>query len=332
MDWIKKNPEKLFLLLASLAALGVGAKNVLGVSALPDRFVAPKTVAKAELPAPEFDLVRQSGAILQAPFNWSDQSVELASGARKAVPLFRSVVIIEKDGRLYDMGDPTEDPIREPVPNEWLIKHQLDYLYSGVLTADPDDDGYSTEDEWKADTVPVDAASHPPYWLKLMFVERKQMNFMLRFAGDNDPQFQINLNDRGKKSTVFVKVGDTFYNGRFTVLKYEKKEGKNKVGILANQSELTLQDHDMGKEVTLVVGEDLPYPTYFGQFDFTLDPAQKEFFVRVGDTFNLLKEPGAAYRLVDIDPTGSFATVKVPDGTEVKFDKGVLPPMPERKP
>jgi len=330
MEWIKKNPEKLVLLLASVAALGLGVKNVLSVMALPDRFVTQSVAPKAELPEPEFELVRQSGAILQAPFNWSDQNVELASGARKPVPLFRSVVIIEKDARLFDMGDPTEDPIRDPVPNEWLLGYQLDYLYSGVLEADPDDDGYSTLEEWKGKTSPVDAASHPPYWLKLMFVDRKQRNFSLRFAGDNDPQFQININDQGKKNTTFAKVGETFYNGRFTLLRYEKIEDKNKFGILANMSKVTLQDHDMGKEKTLVLGEEVPYPTYFGQFDFTLDPAQKEFFVRVGDRFTLVKEPAASYTLVDIDPTGSFATLKVADGTEQRLDKGTLAEMPSQ--
>ncbi len=328
MEWIKKNPEKLALLVAALLGLGFGAKHILAALSLPDRFVQPRVPAKAEFPEPEFDDVRQSGAVLRAPFDWSDKAVELGSGVRKFVPLFRSVVIIEKDGRLFDLGDPTEDPIRPPVPNEWLIKHQLDYLYSGVLEADPDDDGFSTVDEWKSKTSPVDGADHPPYWLKLMFVDRKQRNFSIRFAADNNPSFQINIDDQGRKATQFVKIGDSFYNGRFTALGHEEKRGKNKVGIDVALNELKVQDHDTNKEITLVLGETFPYPTFFAQFDFTLDPAQKEFFVRVGETFTLLKDPGTVYKLEEIDPTGSSATLKLADGSSVKLDKAMLPEVP----
>ncbi|MEQ1843676.1 MAG: Amuc_1099 family pilus-like system protein, partial [Verrucomicrobiales bacterium] len=187
----------------------------------------------------------------------------------------------------------------------------------------------SSLDEWKSKTSPVEATSHPPYWRKIMFVDRKQKNFSIKFAADNDPQFQININDQGRKSTQFTKVGETFYDGRFTVIGYEKKSGKNKVGIEANQSVLKIKDHSSGGELSIVVSEETNYPTYFGQFNFTLDPAQKEFFVRVGESFTLVKEPAVSYKLEEIDPTGSFATLQLADGSKVKLDKGILPEVAE---
>lgn len=329
MDWIKKNPEKLIAILAGLVGLGLGVKNILEVTGMPDRYVIAKVPPKAELPTPEIGEVDQSSAILKAPFNWSDKAVELGSGARKMVPLFRSVTIIEKDGQLFDLDDPTEDPIRPPVPNEWLKKYNLDYLYRGVLEADPDADGFVTLDEYKANTSPVDAASHPAYWYKLLFVDRKQQNFSLRFAADNDPQFQINVLNRGARSTHFTKVGETFLDGRFTVLGYEKREGLNRSGIKANQSVLKLKDHVAGGEISIVFGEETNYPTYFAELNFTLDPNQKQFYVRVGDTFTLQKEPAVTYKLESIDEAGSMATLKLPDGTEVNLQKGVLSELPE---
>jgi len=331
MDWIKKNPEKIFAIIAGLIGVGLGAKNILEVMAFPDKFVVGKVPAKSELPTPENDVVLQSAAILKAPFNWSDKVVEIGSGARKMVPLFRSVVIIEKDGRLFDLADPTEDPIREPVENDWLIKNNLDYLFSGVLEADPDDDGFTTVDEWRAKTAPVDAASHPAYWYKLMYVDRKQKNFSILFAADNDPKFQLNIVDQGRRSTVMVLVGETFYDGRFTVLGYEKKEGVNKVGIKANQSVLKLKDHSTGGELAIVFKTETNYPTYFAEFNFTLDPNQKQFYVRVGESFTFAKEPAVSYKLEDIDPTGASASIKLADGEIVKLDKGILTALPDPK-
>jgi hypothetical protein len=329
MEWIKKNPEKLIAILFGLAGIGVGAKNILEVTGLPDRYVIPKAAAKAELPTPEIGVVDQSAAILKAPFNWSDKQVQIGSGAQKMVPLFRSVTIIEKDGKLFDLADPTEESIRPPVENDWLEKYDLDLLYSGVLEADPDSDGYVTLDEWKAKTSPIESNSHPPYWLKLMFVDRKQQNFTLTFAADNDPKFQINIINRGARSPAeFPAVGETFFNGRFKVISYEKKEGLNSSGIKANQSTLKLKDNSNGADIVLEFRKEQNYPTYFGEFNFTLDPNQKQFYVRLGDTFTLQKEPAVTYKLEAIDPAGGVATLKLSDGTTVTLNKGVLPEVP----
>jgi hypothetical protein len=164
-----------------------------------------------------------------------------------------------------------------------------------------------------------------------MYVDRRQKNFALRFAADTDPQFQINITDQGRKSTHFTKSGETFYEGRFTVKKYEKKQGLNKVGIMANQSELTFQDNALGGEVVVIFGNDTPYPTYYAELNFTLDPNEKQFYVRVGETFTLQKEPAVTYKVEAIDASGSVVTLKLSDGSEAKLEKGVLTPIPERK-
>lgn len=330
MEWIKQNPEKLFAILIGLVGIGWGAKNILEVVALPEQYAFTKGAAKAELPTPEIGVVDQSAAILKAPFNWDDKTVELGSGSRKMVPLFRSVTIVEKDGNLFDLADPTTAPLRPPVPNQWFQQYDLDLLFSGVLEADPDADGYTTLDEWKAKTSPVDVKSHPPYWMKLMFVDRRQQNFSLTFAADNDPQFQINIINRGQRlPPAFVAVGGKFFSDRFTVIGYEKKEGVNASGIKANQSVLKVRDAETNSEVQLTYRKEENYPTYFGEFNFTLDPNQKQFYKKVGESFTLDKEPTVTYTLESIDQGATTATLKLADGTKAVLRKGALPEVVE---
>jgi len=185
-------------------------------------------------------------------------------------------------------------------------------------------------DEWRAKTSPMDPAAHPAFWYKSTYVDRKQRNFTIKFA-DIDPQFQINIRDQNRPTTKMVKIGETFYEGRFTVEGYEKKEGLNKVGIKANQSILKLKDHSTGADLAIVFGEETNYPTYFAEFNFTLDPNQKQFYVQVAKSFTLAKEPLVSYKLEDIDSTGASASIQLADGEIVKLEKGVLPALPDPK-
>lgn len=93
----------------------------------------------------------------------------------------------------------------------WELRHDLDKNNASDASADFDLDGFSNLEEFRADTHPLNAASHPPYALKLRFLRLCKQPFPLIFKGftelaDGSVVFQVNVVGAGK--THFVSVGD----------------------------------------------------------------------------------------------------------------------------
>lgn len=61
-------------------------------------------------------------------------------------------------------------PIHGNIPNKWFLDNGLEneFVYSDVLTRDPDNDGFTVQEEYAAKTHPNDPNSHPPLVSKLL--------------------------------------------------------------------------------------------------------------------------------------------------------------------
>ena len=72
-------------------------------------------------------------------------------------------------------------PIHGNIPNKWFLDNGLEdiFIYSDVLTRDPDNDGFTVQEEYEAKTHPNDPNSHPPLINKLYVDEIKQFGFYL---------------------------------------------------------------------------------------------------------------------------------------------------------
>ena len=278
-NWLEKNYEKVALGAVAVICLLIGLKHIVGANSFPNSFVHTSPSPKSQLPPDETLKMKLSSAILNGSSNWIDKEVSMAEGATKDVTLLRSVWIIEHNDRLYDLTNPEEDMLRPPIENSWLLEHRLDLLSQSVLSDDPDGDGYSNLEEYEAEpkTIPVDSTDHPPYTDKLLFVQRQQQSFFITFAANNDPQFQINtLSFSGKRDSGFYKIGDSFERGRFTLVAFRKKEGKNNVGIMDDMSEIDIKDSMTDRTFTVVRREKKNWPTYFAEFNFTLVPRTEQ--------------------------------------------------------
>lgn len=96
--------------------------------------------------------------------------------------------------------------------DDWEIKYGLDKYNAADAEEDPDKDGFTNAEEFKEGSNPVDAVSHPPYALKLRFVDLKEIPFPLVFQGsstlpDGRTVFQINTPANGR--THFLSLGDS---------------------------------------------------------------------------------------------------------------------------
>lgn len=304
--------DKPILLVAGLAVLGVSVLFSMRAMGFGEQFVLTEAVPKNDLPDTEEARAKTAQSYVEKTQAWSNPN---KGQPPRALPLFVSIPIIEAGGRLYDMSNPNEDPLRPPVTNAWLMEHNLDYLNSGVLSQDPDRDGFDNRAEWEAKTNPIDAKSHPPYAEKLIFASRQQEVYMLRFAAKPDAErFQINRLPTPKwpqPKNFYLRVGETSEDGQFRVEAFEEKRARNAAGIEVDASVVKVRYLPKDEIHELVRNVDTPIPTYFAEMKFELDPGYQQY-VKEGDAFTLTIDPDTRYRVVKVEE----------DSVEVSYQTG----------
>jgi len=301
--------DKTVLLLCGLAVTAVAvlfSMKALGFSGL---FVMEKADPKSDLPETEEPKAVIARSYVEKAQNWSNPE---RGDVKKPVPLFVSIPIVEANGALIDMLDPNAPLLRPPVPNAWLMSNNLDYLNAGVLSQDPDGDGFTSLAEWEAKTSPVDPASHPPYAGKLIFVSRQQEVYLLKFAARPDAErFQITRLPTAKwpqrETFSSMRVGEISKDEQFRIDSFEEKKARNQVGIEVDASVLKITYLPKNEVHDLVRNVDTPIPTYYAEMKFELDPAFHPY-VKEGDAFNLTIDPDTKYRVVKVNENSVVVT------------------------
>lgn len=94
-----------------------------------------------------------------------------------------------KEGKLIDPMEGTE-PLYPPVPNKWLIEHQLDYTDVNILERDPKHKGFTVKEEFEAGTDPNNPAQFPPLYCKLSYTDAdiQKSSFTLEFLGEEETE------------------------------------------------------------------------------------------------------------------------------------------------
>ncbi len=310
--------DKLILLVAGFVVIGVSVLFSMRALGFAENFVLTEATPKNDLPETEEARAVIAKSYVEKTQAWTNP---VKGEPAKALPLFVSVPIVEAGGKLYDMSDPNEDPLRPPVTNAWLMAHNLDYLNSGVLSQDPDRDGFDSLAEWEAKTNPIDPKSHPPYAEKLIFASRQQEVYTLRFAAKPDAErFQINRLATTKwprGENFYLRIGETSKDGQFRVEGFEEKRAPNNVGIEVDASVVKITYLPKNEAYELVRNMDTPIPTYYAEMKFELDPAFRQF-VKEGDAFNLTIDPDTRYRVVKIEESSveiTYQTGSEPEQT-----------------
>jgi hypothetical protein len=190
--------------------------------------------------------------------------------------------------------------VHPPVPNEWLEHFELPIADAGVLTQDPDGDGFNNLEEWQNHTNPTDKASHPPFIAKLKMKSFAQEPFRLVFASWVGDTFALNTNDL-KEPTQFLKIGDSIRGTAFKIVKFEEKYDTNKYGTKVDVSELVLENRETHEPITLVKERIMISPESVAKFVYEWRE-RREFTVKKGEQFSLKPEEQIKYKLVDVLP------------------------------
>lgn len=329
MDWIRKNPHLLTLILVGLGVLAASGVVVLNAQHYNEKFdeVKASVVPGAHIEPLDVTVLDNAQKELEHPAEWTsplDPRPKDPKEKSKIYPFVPPLYSIGPDGKPEKAGTGshyTDRLTKEPIPDRWFLENRLPLDNPEVATMDPDGDGFLNEDEYRAKTDPNDKNSHPPYYSKLFVKRHIRVPFLLKFqVYDGDPkkpeemQFQVNPLSL-HKSSQFLKLGDMVAGTKFKLLRFQLKMQPNAAtGDEVDVSELTLLDTELNTEVVLILNKVTDSPDSLAEFIYFWPKNPLTFQVKKLGQFVLLpeKDKDHLYQLLDIND--DQAVIKLPSG------------------
>jgi len=154
---------------------------------------------------------------------------------------------------------------------------------------------------------------------KLLFLARRQQNYILEFAAIPDPQkrFQIirHTSSNYKRLNFIMRIGETSSDKMFRI---DSLQGDGSAGA---PSTLSITFSPNGRSFRLKKRVKLFIPTYFAQFKLPLgnEGEAEEFYVKEGDTFRSATYPDIEYRLIEVTADKATVSFKNEEEKEVKL-------------
>jgi len=305
MDWIKANYDRATLALFGLVALASAVLVGMQVTSFPDLFASQNSSKpkSSQLPQPPSDAITTEITALNQPTEW------MASTGSLLV----SKPYILKDNVLYNPLEGGE-PLHPPIPNKWIMDYGLDYADASLLTADPDGDFFTNQEEYVGETDPTDPKSRPSLATKLRVRKFINERFRLKFSSivDNET-YSVNTIDLNEPTT-FIKLGETIPKTNFKLIAFEPKTVEER-GIVKDISELVFENTETREKIVLPLDRVVDSPTPIGIFVNLLDG--EEFRVKRNAEFSLKQEPNVSYKLIDISE-GEALIQRSDSGKELK--------------
>ncbi|MEO0414620.1 MAG: Amuc_1099 family pilus-like system protein, partial [Verrucomicrobiota bacterium] len=104
---------------------------------------------------------------------------------RRSIPMLKSVLLVERNGQLFDLRN-SEPRLYDHFPNEWLLQSGVNYLDAQFARKDPDNDGFTTAEEFHFGTSPSDSLSTPPLIEKLRVVSVREQHYGVKCSSFPD--------------------------------------------------------------------------------------------------------------------------------------------------
>ncbi|MFC5454860.1 Amuc_1099 family pilus-like system protein [Prosthecobacter fluviatilis] len=316
------NYEKTILIISSLLAIGVAVFLILQSQGLEESLILPQGFSKNDLNAPASQKVVDATETMKKKYSWVSP---LRNG--KAVPLNKSVMLVMKDSKLFDLLLP-EPKLREPMTNIFLTgdpsksppEAPLPNIFSpNVGDLDADSDGFSNLEEFNGKTDPRDASSLPPHTNKLFLIKRISHDYILQLKGGSDGTFQIKRL-APTVSSVFKPLNEEFGFDkgtlRFKILSAEKKTITTKFGP-KDAFALKMYDMSTKKEFTLEEGTDVNLAEYEAEFEFRWKKRRVIPGLKEGGTFQL-PGLGKSYYILKLEENKAVISPLGADGKPTK--------------
>lgn len=316
------NYEKTILIISSLLAIGVAVFLILESQGFEESLTLPQGFSKNDLNAPASQKVKDATETMKKKYSWLSPVRN-----EKAVPLNKSVMLVMKDGKLFDLLLP-EPKLREPMTNLFLTgdltknppEAQLPNIFSpNIGQLDADSDGFSNLEEFTAKTDPRDASSMPPYTNKLFLTKRISHDYILMLKGGSDGTFQIQRTVPTRVS-VFKPLNEEFgfdkNTLRFKILSFRQETVETKFGP-KNAFVLKMYDMSTQKEFELVEGKEVNLADYEAEFEFRWKKRQIVPGVKEGSSFQL-PGLGKTYYILKLEETKAIISPLGADGKPTK--------------
>ena len=324
MDWITKRYDQLFLAVSASALMVCAGLICLRMQSFETHFGSAIAFVPKDDTVPVVSLEKIDAAKdkLANPPVWQPIK-ENAFGHPERGSLFVSELYWLKDAwsaperPVLGTAAHNDSLTGRPIPNTWFMQYGLPLLDPTVPLQDADKDGFTNEDEWRAQTNPTDPASHPPYYTKLFLDKFIQVPFPYIFSGGSDSKAQaIQLDSIDhRRPTVFIKLGEMVPDTKFKFEKFAYKEALNAATQdVKDVSEMTLVDVDTGKKVVLVLNGIANSPEGYARFIYEWPAPAQAIQVKEGEGFILRPETDENHRYQLIDVNETQARIRLPSG------------------
>ena len=254
----KQNYDKILLASGIVLGLGVAVYGTVTLLGLNDKYKFTTQVSeKAIEPPPGIKKAAEVNQELSA----SHELKPIAQETQQYVGFVAPNLWI-KEGGMEPFDIISGPPIHGNIPNKWFLDNGLEneFVYSDVLTRDPDNDGFTVQEEYEAKTHPNDPNSHPPLVNKLFVDEIKQFGFYLAFTQSDGNDFTFKGMNRARQELWRNIVQP---NGKFGTRKNTKDEPRFELVSVASK-EFKNPSLDMVETDEEAVVKDLK-PTKNGQ-------------------------------------------------------------------
>ena len=210
-------------------------------------------------------------------------------------------------------------------------KYGFDITDPNIDRADPDNDGFSNETEFKNEQIgqrlkaadcdgknatnPMDPQSHPPYLARLRLKQYSKQSFHIRFNGyqqlNGQYLFQIFFTDlSSEKQPQLKKTGDAlgegYTVGKFNLSIVNKEDPNTHLVEPVDESTLEIIKPDIGLTITLPLRQTVDSPESTADF-IMLMPTERDKVMKVprGKILVVPFISDTKYLIIDIDDNGA---------------------------